>query len=330
MSLSLAFDKLLRMLEMRTLNQQFLFSYALMFLLAVTASVALYLSMSVSPETINVAGAQRMLSQKMTKEALLLRQGASERKSLEATIAQFDQAHRDLLAGNPARNISVIEAPAIQAQMARVGELWRAFRPRLEQTAGGGEADLAALESASVALLKEMNQAVGLMAAHAESSQLRQMWLAFVCVLGILVLVVLGRQFGLSPLMRDLRAVESALTRVGAGDFTGALQGGQADNEIGRIFAGYNRMQEQVRVLLAQVKAALGSLDRVERVVKLGAFVNSAGTFTDQPKVANGASELMVAVFGDSGRHARSAVGVPVLPLGAAVEVDAVFAVRPA
>lgn len=73
-----------------------------------------------------------------------MRQGASERKSLEATIAQFDQAHRDLLAGNPARNISVIEAPAIQAQMARVGELWSAFRPRLEQTAGGGEADLAA------------------------------------------------------------------------------------------------------------------------------------------------------------------------------------------
>lgn len=81
-------------------------------------------------------------------------------------------------------------------------------------------------------------------------------------------------------------------------------------------------------MLLAQVKAALGSLDRVERVVKLGAFVNSAGSFTDQPKVANGASELMAEVFGDAGRHARSAVGVPVLPLGAAVEVDAIFAVK--
>lgn len=81
-------------------------------------------------------------------------------------------------------------------------------------------------------------------------------------------------------------------------------------------------------MLLAQVKAALGSLDRVERVVKLGAFVNSAGSFTDQPKVANGASELMAEVFGDAGRHARSAVGVPVLPLGAAVEVDAIFEVK--
>lgn len=83
-------------------------------------------------------------------------------------------------------------------------------------------------------------------------------------------------------------------------------------------------------MVLAQLKAALGSLDRVERIVKLGVFVNSTPAFTDQPKVANGASELMVAVFGDAGKHARSAVGVPALPLGVAVEVDAVVAVRPA
>jgi enamine deaminase RidA (YjgF/YER057c/UK114 family) len=79
-------------------------------------------------------------------------------------------------------------------------------------------------------------------------------------------------------------------------------------------------------MVVAQLRKYLGDLARVERIVKLGVFVNSAGTFTDQPKVANGASELMVALFGDAGRHARSAVGVPVLPLGAAVEVDAIVA----
>ena len=78
-------------------------------------------------------------------------------------------------------------------------------------------------------------------------------------------------------------------------------------------------------MILAQLKAA-GLLEKVERVVKLGAFVNSTGAFTDQPKVANGASDLMVEVFGDKGRHARAAVGVPALPLGAAVEVDAIIA----
>jgi enamine deaminase RidA (YjgF/YER057c/UK114 family) len=82
-------------------------------------------------------------------------------------------------------------------------------------------------------------------------------------------------------------------------------------------------------MLVAQIKAALGgSLDRVERIVKLGAFVASGPDFTQQPQVANGASELMVALFGEAGKHARSAVGVPVLPLGAAVEVDAIVALR--
>ncbi|WP_375202725.1 RidA family protein [Hyphococcus sp.] len=78
--------------------------------------------------------------------------------------------------------------------------------------------------------------------------------------------------------------------------------------------------------LIAQLRAACGGdLDRVKRVVKLGGFVNCTPDFVDQPKVVNGTSDLMVAVFGDAGRHARAAVGTPSLPLGAAVEVDGVF-----
>jgi enamine deaminase RidA (YjgF/YER057c/UK114 family) len=79
--------------------------------------------------------------------------------------------------------------------------------------------------------------------------------------------------------------------------------------------------------LLAQVKLALGDLDRVTRVVRLGGFINSAPDFLDGAAVLNGASDLMVAVFGDKGRHARSAVGVAVLPVDAAVEVEATFEV---
>lgn len=78
--------------------------------------------------------------------------------------------------------------------------------------------------------------------------------------------------------------------------------------------------------LLAQVKAAVGDLDKVVRVIRLGGFINSAVGYGDGPKVMNGASDLMVEVFGDAGRHARSAVGVYRLPLNFAVEVDAVVA----
>ncbi len=82
-------------------------------------------------------------------------------------------------------------------------------------------------------------------------------------------------------------------------------------------------------MILAQLHKALIPLDRVARVVKLGAFVSSTPDFLDQPKVANGASDLMFDVFGESGRHARAAVGVSALPLGAAVEVDAIVALHP-
>lgn len=78
--------------------------------------------------------------------------------------------------------------------------------------------------------------------------------------------------------------------------------------------------------LIAQLKAACdGHLDRVRRVIRLGGFVNCTDDFADQPKVINGASDLMVAVFGDKGRHSRAAVGAPALPMNAAVEIDGIF-----
>ena len=81
--------------------------------------------------------------------------------------------------------------------------------------------------------------------------------------------------------------------------------------------------------LLAQMKAACdGDLDRVARVVKLGGFVQAGPDFFEIPKVVNGCSDLMVAIFGDAGRHARSAVGVYRLPMNFAVEVDAVVEIR--
>ncbi|HUR70291.1 MAG TPA: RidA family protein [Candidatus Thermoplasmatota archaeon] len=97
---------------------------------------------------------------------------------------------------------------------------------------------------------------------------------------------------------------------------TGRLGEGVALEE-GQTFA-----RQCVLNALAALKVEIGELARVKRVVRVGAFVASADGFTDQPKVANGASELLVQVFGDAGRHARAAVGVNVLPLGAPVEVE--------
>ena len=107
----------------------------------------------------------------------------------------------------------------------------------------------------------------------------------------------------------------------------GAIVTGRLGDDMD-VEAGQAAAQLCGLMLLAQMKKALGDLERVERIVKLGVFVTSTPDFTRQPEVANGASELMLLAFGEAGRHARSAVGVPALPRGAAVEIDAVVAVK--
>jgi len=91
---------------------------------------------------------------------------------------------------------------------------------------------------------------------------------------------------------------------------------------------GYNAARQCAISLLAQLKKSVnGDLNKVTKVVKLGGFVNSAPDFTEQPSVINGASDLLVELFGEKGRHARTAVGAN-LPLGVAVEIDGIFEVE--
>jgi enamine deaminase RidA (YjgF/YER057c/UK114 family) len=105
--------------------------------------------------------------------------------------------------------------------------------------------------------------------------------------------------------------------------------------DIGKVGKEFSIEQAQkiarqcgINMLSHLAGACGGNLDRVMRCIRLGVFVNSADGFTDQPKVANGVSDLMVEIFGDAGKHARAAVGVNELPLGAAVEVDGMFEIR--
>lgn len=111
-------------------------------------------------------------------------------------------------------------------------------------------------------------------------------------------------------------------------DASGGLITGKVGADLD-VAAGAEAAKTCAIALLAQLKAACGGdLDRVVRAVKLVGFVNSTPDFTDQPKVINGASDFLVAVMGDAGRHARSAVSAGALPLGVAVEIEAIFEIR--
>lgn len=104
----------------------------------------------------------------------------------------------------------------------------------------------------------------------------------------------------------------------------GSITAGKLGSEVS-IEAGVEGARQCAINVLSFVKSALGNLDKVARVVRLGGFVNAAPDFLDLPTVLNGASDLMVALFGDKGRHFLTTIGVTTIPMGAAVEVDAIF-----
>ncbi|UOM36114.1 RidA family protein [Acuticoccus sp. I52.16.1] len=109
-------------------------------------------------------------------------------------------------------------------------------------------------------------------------------------------------------------------------DAEGTMIKGRCGETMG-VEEGQAAAQRCALAILAHTKAAIGSLDKVSRIVKLNGFVNSSPAFGDHPKVINGASDLMLELFGDKGKHARAAVGVANLPFGVAVEVEAVIEV---
>lgn len=128
--------------------------------------------------------------------------------------------------------------------------------------------------------------------------------------------------------------VRTANLLVVSGQLCLGLDGAMADAHKGKLGAEVSPEvgQEAARLcaiqLLAQVRAAIGDLDLVAQCVRLGGFINATPTFAGLASVMNGASDLMVAVLGDAGRHARSTIGVAELPLDAAVEVEGLFEIR--
>ena len=111
-------------------------------------------------------------------------------------------------------------------------------------------------------------------------------------------------------------------------DANGLIKGRLGDDMT--VAEGAAAAQRCAISLLAQLRNACGGdLSRLVRVIKLTGFVNSTADFTDQPKVINGASDFLVSVLGDAGRHARSAISAASLPLGVAVEIEAMFEIRP-
>ena len=249
---------ILRGLGLRTINLQFLFSYSLIFLCAALTAGVLFLSGRDAGQ-LDMAGAQRMLSQKMVKEGMLVAQGLLPAATLEATLQRFDKAHRQLLQGD--QDHVAIQLPGALEGLAKVDRIWQRLRPGVQGLARGDSAALPALVADSDELLKEMHAVVGLLAADANRSAVLQRWVALASTLVILLLAVFGRMVGMNWLMEQIEALRGRLELVSRGDFSQPLAVSYADNELGQIATAYNQLLQQVGSMIRVVRQAADEAD---------------------------------------------------------------------
>ncbi|MCH2342496.1 MAG: methyl-accepting chemotaxis protein [Pseudomonas sp.] len=253
-------QSVLRGLGLRTINQQFFFSYSLIFLCAALTAGVLFMS-SKDASQIDMAGAQRMLSQKMMKEALLASQGIDGPAEVEKTIQRFEQSHRLLLNGDGSQGIAPVELASGKQALAHVDQIWQRYRSEVQALAAGRTIDLNTVAADANELLAATNEVVSLISAEANRSAAQQLWVAMGTTFCILLLVVLGRVTGMNWLMLQIDELRSRLERVSQGDFSAPLQVQYADNEMGKINLAYNRLLVQVGEMIRGVRQAADEAD---------------------------------------------------------------------
>jgi Methyl-accepting chemotaxis protein len=236
-------QKILHAIGIRSLDKQFLFSYTMIFIFAAVVAADLYFSFGNDATGINVAGAQRMLSQKLAKEALLAGQGVESKDTVLATIKQFEDAHRALLEGNVERGITAVGDKKTREQLQKVEQLWQVYKADIVSYVDNRSPEqMRAIQQRSPVVLKEMNAAVLMMEAQAQAEADEQLYVALGSTLGILLLVTFGRMFGMTVLMQQIDRLREHLKSVGSGDFSHSLTVENKENEIGQMFTAYNDM----------------------------------------------------------------------------------------
>lgn len=293
-------DKTLRTLGCKTINSQFTLSYALIFLLAASSGISLYFSMAINPQTINMAGRQRMLSQKIAKEALLVAAQVEQQSTLKKTMELFESSHKKIMLGNEDLGMNAIKDPEILKQMQHVETLWATYKGVIEShIAQPSESTTLDIMKQSPVVLKEMNKAVVMMTNKASDTNMQQLMIALVCVLGILLLVVFGRIFGLRILMDNIRRLNARMSEVGEGNFSHRFNITHTDNEIGQMFLAYNNMLDHVGQLLQTVQAVAKNTEiHVNNVVKAtsDASVGVGRQYEDIELVAAAMTEMSATV----------------------------------
>lgn len=295
-------DSVLRACGLKTLSAQFAVSYGAIFIFALTGTITMILALGNSAETINLAGRQRMLSQKLGKEVLLVKQGAMASEQMQKTILLFETSLTKLQRGDKVVGIEAVTEPHIKEQLALVAKHWEQYKKEIDRYLIKDDATASKLNELSVTVLKEMNKAVGQMADAANESIKFTQHITIIMTMLTLLLVVLGRVFGLSELMNNLKRIQQSLLNVAQGDFSHRLDDSKTkDNEIGDIVTAYNVMLDQVGEIITSVNSAYAKANNGADRVKFASEKTSKGVqqqHQDIDQLATAMNEMTVTVEG--------------------------------
>ncbi|MES9815129.1 MAG: methyl-accepting chemotaxis protein [Candidatus Thiodiazotropha sp.] len=248
-------QSILRVFGLKSLDRQYFVSYILIFVFAAMTVVSLFTSLGSDATAINVAGRQRMLSQRVAKEALLAAQSIESRDTVNNTIALFESSHQNLLNGDQNAGIKAVDDPLVRDQLKNVEGLWKTYRKSIDAYLENPSAEgLKAISMQSPVVLKEMHKGVNMMAAAANDAVRKQQIITLIMAGGIVLLVWFGRIFGIAILMKDIEQLKERLTAVAKGDFSNPLTVTYTDNEIGETFTAYNTMLSHVGEIVNRVE----------------------------------------------------------------------------
>ena len=213
-----ALQSILSAVGIKTIRQQILLLNLLLLLIGVGAMASIYLSVQSEAATINMAGRQRMLSQRLAKEALLVAQGVEQREVVDKTMALFEASHAQLVQGDSTAGINPASDSAVRAQLEKVNTLWSEYRKDIEAYLDQADKDyLAAIKDESPKVLSEMNQVVAMMEKIAKESILKQAWSAVILIMVILLSCLLIFLFVNNRLVMPLGRLSRLFSSVAEG-----------------------------------------------------------------------------------------------------------------
>jgi len=317
------FDQIMRLLGCKTARRQFTLVYGLIFLFSVLSGISLYMSLAVDPQSINMAGRQRMLSQKVAKEALQVSASVEQQDVLQKTLTLFEDSHKKLINGDPNTGMKAITDAEVLAQLDKVWVLWQEYRQSVERfVQNGSHDDLVALTQQSPVVLKTMNQGVVMLTEIAKERSQHQLIFALVCTVATLLLILLSYKGTVNTLMQNIRRMQLRMNEVGEGDFSHRFTVTHEDNEIGEMYRAYNLMLEHIGQLLKQVQRVAENTERhVQSVVRaMGEAERGVNTqYQDIEQVATAMTEMSSTVqevasnavsaersAGEANQHAKS------------------------